>query len=135
MFFFLGYEMGRGFILSVLVSFDFEVVETELKRGRGRRDDKKKFGICNLQLVCLSHVDLAIVLSPCLLQGKWVGRRWGGLLCRGRGVRTEEMSPGKHCENVTATLTAGQFSKSDAASHFPLCVRTKSWGGSGWSRD
>lgn len=46
-----------------------------------------------------------------------------------RGLRTEEMSPGKHCENVTATLTAGQFSKSNAAGHFPLCVGTKSQGG------
>ena len=43
----------------------------------------------------------------------------------GAGVRTEEMSPGKHCENVTATLTAGQFSKRDAAGHFPLCVGDK----------
>lgn len=45
------------------------------------------------------------------------------------------MSPGEHCENVTATLTAGQFSKRDAAGHFPLCVGTKSRGGSGGSRD
>lgn len=53
----------------------------------------------------------------------------------GVGLRTEEMSPGKHCENVTATLTAGQFSKRDAAGHFPLCVGTKGRGGSGGSRD
>lgn len=29
------------------------------------------------------------------------------------------MSQVKHCENVTATLTAGQFSKRDTAGHFP----------------
>lgn len=59
----------------------------------------------------------------------------GGLWCWGAGVQTEEMRPGKHCENVTATLTAGQFSKSDAAGHFPLCVGTKSQGGSRGSWD
>lgn len=48
--------------------------------------------------------------------------KWGGWVA-------EDMSPGKHCENVTATLTAGQFSKSDTAGHFPLCVGTMSQGG------
>lgn len=62
----------------------FVVVQTELQRGRGRRDEKEKLGMCNLQLVCPSHVDLALV--PCLLEGERVARRGrGGLQCRGRG--------------------------------------------------
>lgn len=47
----------------------------------------------------------------------------------GMGRGAEDMSPGEHCENVTATLTAGQFSKSDTAGHFPLCVGTMNQGG------
>lgn len=50
---------------------------------------------------------------------------WGGGGGEVGGGGTEEMSPGHHCENVTATLTAGQFSKSDAAGRFPLCGRDK----------
>lgn len=57
-----------------------------------------------------------------------VGNERGAYSAGGWG-RTEEMSPGKHCENVSATLTAGQFSKRDAAGHFPLCAGTKRQGG------
>lgn len=48
---------------------------------------------------------------------------------------SEEMSSGHHCENVTTTLIAGQFSKkkSDAAGRFPpSVVGTKS--GEWWGR-
>lgn len=84
--FFMGCIMGTGFLFPVLVGLELVVVETELQRGRGRRDEKEKLGICNLQLVCPSHVDLALLLSPCLLEGERVGRRGrGGLQCRGQG--------------------------------------------------
>lgn len=73
--------MGRGFILSVLVNFDFEVVETELQRGRGRRDDKKKFGICNLQLVTCGFGYSAVLLSAA---GRMGGEEMGRLTVSGQ---------------------------------------------------
>lgn len=53
--------------------------------------------------------------------------RGGGLTLPGAGVRTE-MSPGKHCENVTATLTAGQFSKREYCWPFPPVCQDKELG-------
>lgn len=51
-------------------------VVTELQRGRGRWDEKKKLGIGNLRLVFPSHVWFRDLSPYCLLQTERAGR-WG----------------------------------------------------------
>lgn len=81
----------------------------------GGCDKREVAGDCNLLLVLKvtrGCGDYAVTLAAEGREG------WGrvdeaySVGVGGGGVgRTEEMRLGKHCENVTATLTAGQFSK------------------------
>ena len=117
--FFMSYNTGNRISVDSLGQF---VLWRQIHREE--EGGQMKFGMWNLQPVSGSHVDLAALPS-------WREGRGLTVLGAGRAVgrRQRRWAQGKHCENVTATLTAGQFSKRDAAGHFPLCIGTKSWGG------